>query len=544
VNEPAIAGKFGRRSLLPRLFRHDRAPLRLLAVPRDHVQGDRVRGEQLLLGNFARGTNSLPLADLDFAAVGTAGPLPSELHGFSWLRDLAAASSRDRGAKVAEAVAARWLLAHGTKADAAWRPDLWGERLLFWIAYAPYLLSSHDAAYRAALLNTAARGARHLLSTAEQAMPGLPRITAWAGLNAASLLLEGGTTGVARAESGLARALASAQAADGGLLSRSPSEQVLLVDRLALLRTAYLAAKQQVPDALENAATAALSALGGVVMGDGGLGSWQWGNPGSPARITALVEGCGLRARALRQAGSWGYHRLSALGTTVVVDAAPPPPSKMAPLGCASTLALELSDGPQRLVVNCGGPGMSPADIPVELAALRTTAAHSTLTVGDTNSTAVLADGSLGKGVTDITVSRSDGDDFSRLEAEHDGYVRRFGLGHNRGLALGNDGKELRGLDRLVPRGRKRIRGTAPFTLRFHLGPDVEATRTADRQGAILRSSAAPPWSFRCRGAQLEVEESLWVDGEARLRSTLQLALAGEVVPEGAEVGWQFRRSS
>lgn len=546
MNEPAVAGRSGRRSLLPHLFRQERAPLRLLAVPRDHVQGDRVRGEQLLVGNFTRGGSVLPLADLDFAAVGAAGPLAGELHGFSWLRDLAAASSsRDRGAKVAEAVAARWLRAHGGKADAAWRADLWGERLLFWIAYAPYLLSSHDAAYRAALLNTAARGARHLQSTADQAVPGLPRITAWAGLNAASLLLEGGATGIARAESGLARALASAQSADGGLLSRSPSEQMVLVDRLALLRTTYLAAKQQVPDVLENAATAALSALGGIIMGDGGLGSWQWGNPGSSGRLTALIEGCGLRARALRQAGSWGYHRLSALGTTVVIDAAPPPPSKMAPLGCASTLALEMSDGPQRLVVNCGGFGMSPADVPAELGgALRTTAAHSTLTLGDTNSTAVLADGSLGRGVTDVTINRSDGDDFSRLEAEHDGYLRRFGLAHNRGLALGNDGKELRGLDRLVPRGRKRIRGTAPFALRFHLGPDVEATPTADGQGAILRSPAAPPWSFRCRGGQLEIEESLWVDGGARLRSTLQLFVAGEVPPEGTEVGWQFRRSS
>ncbi|CAA9503518.1 MAG: Heparinase II/III-like [uncultured Sphingomonas sp.] len=541
----AAVSKLDGRPLLTRLFRQGRAPLRLLAVPRDHVQGDRARGEQLLAGTFVRGTAALPLADLDFATVGTAGPLAEELQGFSWLRDLAAAASRDGGAKLAEAVAARWLLAHGTKADAAWRADLWGERLLFWTAYAPYLLSSRDAGYRAALLNTAARGARHLLATADQAPPGLPRITAWSGLTAASLLLEGGATPVARAESGLARALASAQSEDGGLLSRSPAQQMLLVDRLALLRTAYQAAKQQVPDALESAATAALSALGGVVLGDGGLSSWQGGNGSEAARIAALIDGCGLRARPLRQARGWGYHRLSALSTTVVIDAAPPPPGRMARLGSASTLAFELSDGPQRLVVNCGGPGTLPSDIPTELArALCTTAAHSTLTLGDTNSTAILTDGSLGKGVTDVTLSRNEDDDFGRLEAEHDGYLRRFGLAHNRGLALGNDGKELRGLDRLTPRGRKRIRGSVPFAVRFHLGPQVEAVRTADGQGAILRSPGAPPWSFRCRGAQLEVEESLWVDGQARLRSTLQLALTGEVSPSGAEIGWQFRRSS
>ena len=549
MNEAAAHGaavqRLGRGSMLSRLFGQNRAPLRLVAVPRDHVQGDRARGEQLLAGKFIRGTEMISLPDADFASIGVEGSLAAELQGFSWLRDVAAAASRERGARLGEAVAARWLVVHGGKVDSAWRPDLWGERLLFWTAYAPYLLSSPDAGYRSALLNTAARGARHLLATADEAPPGLARITAWAGLTAGSLLLQGGTGRIARAESGLARALASAQSEDGGLLSRSPAEQVLLVDRLGLLRTAYHAAKQTPPDALESAASASLSALHGVTMGDGALSSWQGGNPGDAAKLAALVEGCGLRARPLRQARGWGYQRLSALGTVVVMDAAPPPGARMARVASASTLAFEMSDGPQRLVVIWGGAGPIPSDIPDELGrARRTTAAHSTLTLGDTNSTAIMRDGSLGKGVVDVQVDRVDDDDFSRIEAEHDGYSRGFGMAHNRGLALGNDGKELRGLDRLIPRGRKRIREAAPYAVRFHLAPGVEAVRTADGMGAILRSAGAPPWNFRCRGAQLEIEESIWVDGQARLQPTLQLAIVGETSAMGAEIGWQFRRSS
>ena len=69
------------------------------------------------------------------------------------------------------------------------------------------------------------------------------------------------------------RALSAAQFEDGGLMSRCPQEQVLLVDRLGLVRAAYFAAKQTLPDALENAAAAALAALHGVTMGDHGLSS-------------------------------------------------------------------------------------------------------------------------------------------------------------------------------------------------------------------------------------------------------------------------------
>jgi len=542
--ERAIVTRLARGSLFSRL-KHGKHPLKLVAVPRDHVQGDRQRGEALLAGRFILGDETVPLKELDFAALGATGPVAEQLQAFSWLRDLAAAASREKGARLGEAMVGRWLLAHGSKVDDSWAPPLWGERILFWTAYAPYILSSSDGGYRSALLNTLARGARHLEGAADKAPAGLDRVTAWCGVVAAGLLMQGGVPGLARGEAGLARALGSAQFDDGGLISRSPFEQVALVDRLGLVRACYQAAKQTIPEAIEAAAQASLAALHGVTMGDGALSSWQGCNPWEAGRLTALIEGCGLRARPLRQARGWGYQRLSALGTIIVVDAAPPPPQKIAEHGSASTLAFEMSDGGQRLVVNCGGPAALPVHLPLELVqGLRSTAAHSTLVLADTNSTNILADGSLGKGVEDVAIDRKEDNDSSRLEASHDGYVRSFGMVHKRSLMLGNDGKELRGADHLVPRGRKKIRESAPYAARFHLAPGVEPTITADGMGAILRSKGAPPWNFRCRGGNLVTEESLWIDGRGQPHRTMQLVIVGEVSALGGEIGWQFRRAS
>jgi uncharacterized heparinase superfamily protein len=542
--ERDMVAKLARGSLLSRL-KHSKQPLKLVAVPRDHVQGDRKRGDSLLAGSFVFGSEMLQLKDLDFSSIGSESPVAEQLQGFSWLRDLAAAASREKGARLAEALTGRWLLAHGAKADAAWAPHLWGERILFWSAYAPYILSSADSGYRSALLNTLARGARHLDANADKAAVGLDRITAWSGVIAAGLLVQGGVPRLARGEAGLGRALSAAQFDDGGLISRSPFAQALLVDRMGLLRACYLAAKQIIPEGIEAAAQASLAALHGVTMGDGALSSWQGCNPGDAARLTALIEGSGLRARPLRQARGWGYQRMSALGTIVVIDAAPPPSQKMADQGSASTLAFELSDGGQRLVVNCGGPGPLPTDLSDDLVnGLRTTAAHSTLVLADTNSTNILADGSLGKGVEDVTIDRTEDNDASRLEAGHDGYVRSFGMVHKRSLMLGNDGKELRGADQLIARGRKKIRESAPYAVRFHLAPGVEGTITADGMGAILRSKGAPAWNFRCRGGNLALEESLWIDGRGRINPTSQLVIVGEISALGGEIGWQFRRTS
>ena len=111
-------------------------------------------------------------------------------------------------------------------------------------------------------------------------------------------------------------------------------------------------------------------------------------------------------------------------------------------------------------------------------------------------------------------------------------------------MILGNDGKEVRGQDKLTPRGRKKIKADVPYAIRFHLAPGVEATPTADGMGAIVRSPGAPPWNFRCRGAMLGIEESLTIDMSGAPVTTQQLVVVGEVSALGGTIAWQFRRSS
>ena len=202
----------------------------------------------------------------------------------------------------------------------------------------------------------------------------------------------------------------------------------------------------------------------------------------------------------------------------LVFDAAPPPPRR-AWRACASTLAFEFSDGPNRMIGNCGGVGQAKGALPPALVhGLRTTAAHSTLTLGDRNSTAIHEDGSLGKGVGAVEMARDDTAGIGRVEASHDGYARRFGLLHERRLNLSSDGRQLTGEDRLISTGKRRRAEPLPFAVRFHLAPAVEVTKTADGQGALLRLRGAV-WQFRCAAA-VEVEEPL-VDGEARPHGAL-----------------------
>ncbi len=521
-----------------------RYPLKLMTVPNDPLLGSAERGRAMIAGSIEWRGETIAVADCDFLGDGFTKPFSEFLQRFGWLRDLAATGDRAAAAPVAEKLMRAWLAGHGAAVtDAGWRADLWGWRVLNWAAHAPLILSSSDLVYRSAVLNALARGARHLDRVADRAPPGVERVVAWCGVVAAGLLMPGGEPRRGFGEAGLERAIAATFTVDGGSICRSPQGQLQAIVALSMLRDVYVARRMTAPVLLEATLTYAVPALLGITMGDGGLSSWQGSGAIASGYVDAVIAASAVRGRPLRQARDWGYQRINAGATTLVLDAAPPPISRVVGAGCASTLAFELSDGAQRVIVNCGGASMGGNRLPARLAdGLRTTAAHSTLTLADTNSTAIHADGTLGKGVNAVELDREEGEFGTKIEASHDGYVRRFGLIHRRLFAIAADGREVRCEDILVPAGIKRRPDATAFAIRFHLGTAVEASPTADRQGALLRLENGPLWQFRCSGAAFALDGSVWVDGEGRPHTTQQMVVSGDAAPGGAAISWTLRR--
>ncbi len=209
------------------------------------------------------------------------------------------------------------------------------------------------------VLYALARGARHLERSADKAPARPPpdhrlerRDRRRSGRPGRAGAAEIGRGGPRRARSALSLH------DDGGLVSRSPTEQLAAGrDARASCAPSMPPARRDVPEWLTEALASAVGALLAVTLGDDALSSWQGGNMASRRRVAAAVEGAGLDVRPLRQARGWGYQRLQAKASVLVFDAAPPPPPRALDGACASTLAFELSDGPSRLIVNCGGAG-------------------------------------------------------------------------------------------------------------------------------------------------------------------------------------------
>lgn len=538
------------RTPLHKLRLKAQAPLRLIALPQDPIMGNAARGTAIRAGHFRYLGIQQPVKDYNFDTTKLPHGFQDYLHGFGWLRDLAAAAPRDNVRPLAEKLLQQWLAAHDESLKSpAWRPDIAAWRLINCAAYAPLIIGGQDRTHRKRVLTQLAITARHLDRTANKADPGIKRLTAWAGVVAAALLLPEGTPRRVYGEAGLRRAMLTTFGADGGVFSRAPMEQFHAIAVLSILRSLYDQSEDaDLPDAVHDALDMAVAAFQGVTHDDGSMAGWQGASSLDAEKVAHLISASGVIARPLRQARYWGYQRIAAGRTVVLVDAGPPPIARHAATGCASTLAFELSSNGQRIITSCGGASAVGAIITAKLSqGLRATAAHSTLCLDNLNSTAIQAKGRLGRGVSEVELERREVSEATRLEMSHDGYVRRYGLIHRRILLLRSDGSELRGEDLLLPssesaKTRKKPFESAPFAIRFHLGQHVEAHGTGDEQGAILRLEDGQLWQLRATNAKLAIEDSLWIDGNNRPKPTKQVVISDSTGPGGGNYGWIIRK--
>jgi uncharacterized heparinase superfamily protein len=176
----------------------------------------------------------------------------------------------------------------------------------------------------------------------------------------------------------------------------------------------------------------------------------------------------------------------------------------------AGVLAIEFSNGSNRIIINAGQ-RLDLAETSPDLAlALAGTAAHSTLSLDNMNS----ADTEKGKrraiGKESATGPVEGG---IAAVADHDGYELTHGVLHTRRVFLSTGGYELRGEDQISISG---LPGAIPAEaiIRFHLHPRINASLSIGGTVMLRLPGSAAPWIFKASGGTLAVEDSIMLGAE------------------------------
>ncbi|WP_108483675.1 heparinase II/III family protein [Oceaniglobus ichthyenteri] len=532
----------------------------LVSQPEPRTIGSFARGRQISAGNFlfagylveAPDTAiwDLPMPDLSFE---------QELHGFTWVDDLAAVSDGAANLRMRNWTHA-WVTRYGRGTGPGWTPDLTGRRLIRWIHHAMVLLNGADKATSDAFYRSLAQQTNFLSHRWSAASPGLARFEALTGLIYAGIALTGMEKHIAPAVKALGRECTSQIDEQGGIPTRNP-EELMEVFTLLSWAAAGLRETDRVPGAAHLAALARIApSLRALRHSDGGLARFHGGGRGAEGRLDHALAASEVKG-AKRAGLAMGFARLSHGRTTMIVDVSPPPVREASAQGHASTLAFELTSGRRPLIVNCGS-GRTFGE--KWRRAGRATPSHSTLAIEGYSSARLGVSGLMSgenaellvDAPRDVRMETRESDLANGLIAGHDGYLATHGLTHVRQLYLSNDGRGVRGEDVLATveksderqfdraLDRSALKGI-PFKVRFHLHADVDGELDMGGAAVSMALKSGEIWVFRHSGdAKLTLEPSVYLErGRLAPRATKQIVLSAIAVDYATRLSWTLAKA-
>ncbi len=517
-----------------------RAPGALAVIPPDPWPGDSGDGSALLAGvlRFTGQTIAIdPAGEPNWRPQGAAAGWLRALHGFDWMRDLRAVGG-DMARRRSRVLVWSWLDHNGGWSPQSWAPDILGARVANWIGLHDFYCASADDEFRARVFESLARQVRHLARVLPASLDGARLVTAVKGLVYGGFCLPDHEKAGYEALRLLDRELPRQILPDGGHIERNPSVQMRVLRDLIDMRAVLRVARVDVPESLQHAIDRMTPALRFFRHADGGLALFNGGREEETALVDTVLAQADARGRPLKSAPHTGFERLIAGRTLVLLDTGAPPPAGLDRLAHAGTLSMEVSVSKERLIVNCGS---HPSQRGPWRAALAGSAAHSTVVIADTNSAEVLENGGLGRRPSHVGCERQESDGAVLVVATHNGYSKGFGFLHRRRVYLADNGEDLRGEDTLEP-----VIGATPanqpFTIRFHLHPQVQPALIQGGAQVELRLPSGNVWRMRATGAVLELAESIYLGSGDEPRRTSQIVMQGQSSPEGITVKWALRR--
>lgn len=172
----------------------------------------------------------------------------------------------------------------------------------------------------------------------------------------------------------------------------------------------------------------------------------------------------------------------------------------------------------------------------------KSTAAHSTLTLDDRSSCkftkAENTDSKVSQGLKILKKNIIFEKNFWKIIAEHDGYLKQYGMIHGRELEFYPEQNKFIGYDKIILKNKIK---NLKFDIRFHLAPNVKVMKTQDNK-SILIDLDGEGWRFSSLDNNINIDNSLYFGKKNSFVENQNIFISGMTNAENQSIKWELTK--
>ncbi len=234
---------------------------------------------------------------------------------------------------------------------------------------------------------------------------------------------------------------------------------------------------------------------------------------------------------------SGGYAILKNKNFILSVDLGSSPQKKFSNDYQSGTLSFEIFFNNCKLISNCG----YFQNYKHQLNSIsKSTATHSTVVLDNRSSCRMRKDTDgifkVDEEIKIIKKSIISEKKYWNISGSHDGYLRKYGVTHEREIEFFVEKNKFIGKDRLIK--NKKFK-SSNFEIRFHFEPNVKITKTQEGKSVLIELENSG-WKFLCKDHKIDVETGLYFGKKNSFVENQNIFISGLTQNQDQEIIWEI----
>ena len=230
-----------------------------------------------------------------------------------------------------------------------------------------------------------------------------------------------------------------------------------------------------------------------------------------------------------------GYAILNNKKICLAMDVGPSPDKKFSSDYQAGSLSFEIISGGKKLICNSG----YFQNFKHQLNQIsKSSATHSTLILDDRSSCKFTKKFKTFESLRIVKKNIVFEKNYWKVNAAHDGYLKRYGIIHDREIEFYPEQMKFIGHDKLISKNDIR---NLKFEIRFHLEPNIKVMKTLDGK-SILIDLDGEGWKFNSHHNTIDIDNGLYFGKKNYFIDNKNIFISGMTNDDNQTIKWEISK--